>query len=324
MAFKIIGNSKEIKEIKDLIAKVAKTNADVLICGSSGTGKELVARQIHDLSAQTNKPFIAVNCAAIPADLLESELFGHEKGAFTGATNMRKGKFELAQGGTIFLDEIGDMPLAMQIKLLRILQEKQFERVGGHNTVVTNLRVISATNSNLQEKVQAGKFREDLFYRLNVFPIILPDLSKRKGDITKLVDFFLKKHNSELKVNCKLSQEALKLLNLYNWPGNIRELANFIHRMCILFPTSTVGISELPEEFKQEARCKAFTSVIIKNNKSEKEMLQTVLKEHSGAISKAADSLGMDEAVLAKKIQKYGLNKASKEDGYADKKNHNT
>ena len=235
----IIGKSKQIQAVKELIDQVASTQANVLILGESGTGKELIARNIHATSSRCESAFIPVNCAAIPSELLESELFGHEKGAFTGAVSFRQGRFELANNGTIFLDEIGDMPLNMQVKLLRVLQERCFERIGGTKTIKSNVRIIAATHQKLEDNIENGKFREDLYYRLNVFPIHIPSLRDRLEDVPLLVDYFMKTLRKELAI-CKLTDSTVEQLSQYDWPGNVRELANIMERLCILFPDKVV------------------------------------------------------------------------------------
>lgn len=244
----IAGKSDAISKIKNLIDQVANTEVNVLILGESGTGKEVVARNIHGLSKKAHTPFVAINCGAIPSELLESELFGHEKGAFTGAITTRIGRFELAENGTLFLDEIGDMPLAMQIKLLRVLQEKKFERVGSNKSISSNVRIIAATNKNLEKAIAQGLFREDLYYRLHVFPIELPSLKNRIEDLSDLI------YSISQKLNCKtqFSEKAIDLLKNYPWPGNIRELSNLIERLSITHPTKEITIDELPEKYLQD------------------------------------------------------------------------
>ena len=246
---KIIGSSKAIREINTLIQQVANTQANVLILGESGTGKELIARSIHHNSVRKKYPFVPVNCAAIPSELLESELFGHEKGAFTGAITFRKGRFELANGGSILLDEIGDMPLPMQAKLLRVLQERSFERIGSNKNISIDVRVVAATNCELEKNIEDGKFREDLYYRLNVFPIVIPPLRDRREDIPLLIDYFLCAFNKELKIKSALATDSYNRLIEYNWPGNVRELSNLIERLCILYPDQTISEKQLPEKF---------------------------------------------------------------------------
>ncbi len=243
----MVGSNNEILKVFEAIEKVSNTDSTVLICGESGTGKELVARAIHDLSDRKNAPMIPVNCGAIPAELLESELFGHVKGAFTGAISNRPGRFELAQGGTIFLDEIGDMPAILQVKLLRVLQEKQFEPVGSTKPIEANVRIIAATNKDLEQAVKNKTFREDLFYRLNVIPIHLPALRERKSDIPHLVGHFLKLFNEDKKRNLQIDQqEVMDLLVRYDWPGNIRELENLVERLVVFCNDGQIQLRDLP------------------------------------------------------------------------------
>lgn len=245
----LVGNSRSIKLVQRMIDQVADSEANVLILGESGTGKEVVARNLHHFSARRDKPFVPVNCGAIPGELLESELFGHEKGAFTGAITARKGRFELAEGGTLFLDEIGDMPLPMQVKLLRVLQERTFERVGSNKTQTANVRVIAATHRNLDEHIADGRFREDLFYRLNVFPIEMPALRERPEDIPLLVNELIKRIEHENRGTVRLTSAAMTSLCRYPWPGNVRELANVVERLVILYPYGTVDFDDLPEKY---------------------------------------------------------------------------
>src|SRR6478609_9231107 len=237
------GQSQSIQQIQSLIAQVAGHESSVLILGESGTGKEVVARAVHHSSPRRNRPFIAVNCGAIPADLLESELFGHEKGAFTGAVATRKGRFELAEGGTLFLDEIGDMSLPMQVKLLRVLQERVFERVGNHTPIRCNVRIVAATHRNLEESIARGAFREDLFYRLNVFPIEMPALRTRIDDLPLLVRDFSDRNVDAGRSKVELTARTMKVLSAYAWPGNVRELGNLIERMSILCPNRRVDVA---------------------------------------------------------------------------------
>ncbi|MFK5984452.1 MAG: sigma-54 dependent transcriptional regulator [Pseudomonadota bacterium] len=246
----LIGQSEGIKKVRKLIQQVANSNANVLILGDSGTGKEVVARCVHHLSKRQTQAYVPVNCGAIPADLLESELFGHEKGAFTGAINARQGRFELAQEGTLFLDEIGDMPLAMQVKILRILQEKMFERVGGNKSIIADVRILAATHRNLEERVADGSFREDLFYRLNVFPIEIPPLRDRVSDIPLLIQFLNQAIEQERDESVKFSEQALASIFLHSWPGNIRELANLVERLAIIFGSDLIQYDDLPEKYQ--------------------------------------------------------------------------
>ena len=246
----LAGNSENIKQIRDLIDQVAGSNATVLVLGESGTGKEVVAQALHRASDRKNKPFVPVNCGAIPGELLESELFGHEKGAFTGALTARQGRFEMAEGGTLFLDEIGDMPMPMQVKLLRVLQERTFERVGSNKTIKCNVRIVAATHRNLETEIQEKRFREDLFYRLNVFPIELPSLKERAEDIPLLVNDLVFRMQAENRGGIKFSVEALALMMQHPWPGNVRELSNFIERLAITSPDKTIDATDLPEKFQ--------------------------------------------------------------------------
>jgi len=246
----LVGETEAVKDVRFLIEQVAKTDANVLILGESGTGKEVVARNVHLLSKRINGPFVPVNCGAIPAELLESELFGHEKGAFTGAISARKGRFELAQGGTLFLDEIGDMPLQMQVKLLRVLQERSYERVGGTKAIQADVRVIAATHRNLENMIEEGSFREDLYYRLNVFPIENPSLSERADDIPLLLKELMRRVNEQTGSTAKFTERAIDSLKEHAWPGNIRELANLVERMAIMFPEKVVDIPDLPNKYR--------------------------------------------------------------------------
>jgi sigma-54 specific flagellar transcriptional regulator A len=248
----LVGNSRAIKSVQKMIDQVADSEANVLILGESGTGKEVVARNLHHFSRRRHKPFVPVNCGAIPAELLESELFGHEKGAFTGAITARKGRFEMAEGGTLFLDEIGDMPLPMQVKLLRVLQERTYERVGSNKTLTANVRIIAATHRNLEEHIADGRFREDLFYRLNVFPIDMPALRERPEDIPLLINELIKRIEHESRGTVRLTPAAMTSLCRSEWPGNVRELANVVERLVILFPYATVDFDDLPDKYQIE------------------------------------------------------------------------
>ena len=245
------GKSRAIVDIRKLIGQVAESDATVLILGESGTGKEVVARALHDASLRKDKPFVPINCGAIPGELLESELFGHEKGAFTGALSTRQGRFEMAEGGTLFLDEIGDMPLAMQVKLLRVLQERTFERVGSNKTIHCDVRVIAATHRHLEDEIKANRFREDLFYRLNVFPIEIPALKDRSEDIPLLVNDLVARMEASNRGSVRLTNAALSMLMQHVWPGNVRELANLIERLAIINPNGLVDAADLPEKFQQ-------------------------------------------------------------------------
>lgn len=317
----IVGNSADILQVKELIKQVAHTNASVLIYGESGTGKELIARNIHAQSERCNEPFIAINCAAIPADLLESELFGHEKGAFTGAAGIRHGRFELADKGTIFLDEIGDMPLLMQVKLLRVLQEHTFERVGGNKTLETNVRIIAATNQDLVQRIQQQLFREDLYYRLNVFPINVPALRDRTDDIPTLITHFLSVIGLHMPV-CRLSPEVIQKFQVYSWPGNVRELCNILERLCILYPNQEVSESQLPQDLiKPRSRLLDLDAVVLvkadlsSNSFDLKQHLETIeisliqeaLQKSHGIVANAARILGIRRTTLIEKMKKYQI-----------------
>ena len=250
LAKDLVGSSAAMEGIRRLVAQVAPSEASVLILGESGTGKEVVARGIHRLSARSHGPFVPVNCGAIPGDLLESELFGHEKGAFTGAISARQGRFELAAGGTLFLDEIGDMPLQMQVKLLRVLQERCFERVGSNRSQDCDVRVIAATHQDLEKRVDAGEFRMDLFYRLNVFPIEMPPLRARVEDVPALARRFIDLLEREERGSLCIGDDAMACLKRYSWPGNVRELSNLVERLAILYPDGAVGRNDLPDRFR--------------------------------------------------------------------------
>ncbi|GAB6887608.1 sigma-54 dependent transcriptional regulator [Desulfothermus okinawensis JCM 13304] len=312
----LTGKSKAILKVKEQIEKVAPTDAWVLITGSNGTGKEIVARAIHKKSKRANRPLIAINCAAIPEELIESELFGHEKGSFTGAHKSHMGKFELAHMGTLFLDEIGDMSLKTQAKILRILQEQKFERVGGNKTIEVDVRVIVATNKDLKKEIEEGRFREDLYYRLNVFPIHVPDLKDRKEDIPILIEEFI---DSFCKENgyqpIKFTKSALARLTNYPWPGNVRELKNFTERMLILYAGRKVDVSDLPEDYKNSAsptnNCSktGFMDMDFKTAKSEfeKQYLASKLKEANGNISRLSELIGLERSYLHKKLKSYGI-----------------
>ena len=246
---KLGGQSAAIQYVRTMIEQVAKTDASVLILGESGTGKEVVARNIHALSNRCKQHFVPVNCGAIPADLLESELFGHEKGAFTGAIAARQGRFEMAEKGTLFLDEIGDMSLPMQVKLLRVLQERTFERVGSNKSISADVRILAATHRNLEQQIRDGKFREDLFYRLNVFPIELPSLKERLDDVPLLLQDQMDKLQQEKRGSVQMTESAMAALSEYSWPGNVRELANLVERLSILYPQGTVDVAQLPAKY---------------------------------------------------------------------------
>lgn len=310
---KFLGESKSIKDIKERINIVAKTDSTVLIRGESGTGKELVAELIHKNSLRKGKPFIKVNCAALSENILESELFGHEKGAFTGALYERKGRFELANKGTIFLDEIGDISLDTQTKLLRVIQEKEFERVGSSKTIKTDFRLIVATNRNLEEEVEKGNFREDLYYRINVIPICVPPLRERKEDIILLFNYFIEKFSKEMRKDISnISQKARKLLMSYKWPGNVRELRNICERLVVFTQGDTIDESYLPMEFfyKDEFfNNKKILDLKEARDNFEKKFIQESLIRNKGNVSKTAEEIGIARKNLYEKINKYGLEK---------------
>ena len=313
----IIGKSKKMQDIFDTIQKVAPSGATVLIEGESGTGKELVARSIHFNSPRREKPFVAVNCSALAESLLESELFGHEKGAFTGAVATKKGRFELADGGTLFLDEIGELSQNLQVKMLRVLQEKAFERVGGVRSISVDIRIIAATNKDLLQEMKAGRVREDLFYRLNVVHLSLPPLKARKEDIRLLVNHFIKKYASERKSAVPVAgvdQEVDRLFYDYSWPGNIRELENVIERVMILSPGEIIRVSELPKGFKDNVYNTLHLEGIPADAKLydtlaeiEKTMILRALKISNNVQSHAAALLGIGKSGLNQKIKKYNL-----------------
>jgi Nif-specific regulatory protein len=306
----IVGNSREMREVFTLIEQVSRVDTSVLVRGESGTGKELVANAIHYHSHRANGPFIKVNCSALPETVIESELFGHEKGAFTGATATRKGRFELASGGTIFLDEIGDLSPATQIKLLRVLQEREFERVGGTKSIQTNVRVITATNRNLERLIETGKFREDLYYRINVFPIHLPPLRKRRTDILLLADYFVEKYNKiHNKTIRRISTPAIDMLTSYHWPGNVRELENCIERAALLSRDNVIHGHHLPPSLQTaEASGTRPTDTLEEAlGNFERELVIEALKESRGNQAKAAERLKISERIMGLRIRKYEI-----------------
>ncbi|KLV05877.1 Fis family transcriptional regulator [Photobacterium aquae] len=345
----MVGRSEAISQIRHLIEQVSATDASVLILGESGTGKEVAARNIHYHSSRGKGPFVPVNCGAIPADLLESELFGHEKGAFTGAISARKGRFELAQGGTLFLDEIGDMPMAMQVKLLRVLQERCFERVGGSETIKADVRIVAATHRNLEVMIKDGTFREDLYYRLNVFPIEMPALRERIEDTPLLLQELLARLEAEGAKPVFFTPRAINSLMEHDWPGNIRELANLVERLIILYPGEMVDVTHLPmkyrhcdlpvfraeenflavEDQERTALADMFACQPVEHDEFlaatglppegvnlkemladlEVDMIRQALEAQTGVVARAADMLGMRRTTLVEKMRKYGLNK---------------
>lgn len=317
----IIGASQSTLDIFDAIRRVAPTTTTILITGETGTGKELVAEAIHRNSPRKNNPLIKINCAAIAETLMESELFGYEKGAFTGAAITKPGKFELAHKGTLFFDEVGEIPRDMQVKLLRVLQEQEFERVGGLKTIKVDVRFIAATNKNLMQSVQDGSFREDLFYRLNVFPIIVPPLRERKDDIIPLVDYFVGKFNKKLDLAIQgVDADVKDMLLSYQWPGNIRELENLIERMMLLARTPLITAGEVPPEFKANLEKDIPTGpddnktpfkdlVRTHMEEVEKQMIIKCLEDFEGNVTKAAKQLGLSRKGLQLKMIKYNLRK---------------
>ncbi|MBN1835530.1 MAG: sigma 54-interacting transcriptional regulator [Spirochaetales bacterium] len=306
----IIGNSRAMQEVYDLIAQVSKSEATVLIRGESGTGKELVAHALHYDSLRAGKPFIKVNCAALPESVIESELFGHEKGAFTGAVASRQGRFELADGGSLFLDEIGDLTPGTQIKLLRVLQEKEFEKVGGTSTLKVDVRLIAATNVDLEQQVRLGRFRQDLYYRLNVFPIHLPPLRERKTDILLLADYFVEKYSRKNHKNIRrISTPAIDMLMVYHWPGNVRELENCIERAVLLSGDEVIHGHHLPPTLQTaEASGTVFKGALENTLENvERELLLDALKSTRGNMAKAARTLGISERIMGLRVRKYEI-----------------
>ncbi len=309
----IVGASDQMAQILATVKKVASTDSSVLISGESGTGKELVARALHYQSQRQSGPFVKVNCGALPRELVESELFGHEKGSFTGAVRQKKGKFELAEQGTVFLDEIGDVPLETQVKLLRVLQEKQFERVGGERTLNADVRIVAATNRELRKMVEEGSFREDLFYRLEVIPFVLPPLRERKEDIPALVQHFMSKKCGEMNVPLKrLTDEAMNGLIHYMWPGNVRELENVIERTIVLSDDCEIGLHGLPLAFDASDHSgDALPDAAIPLNKTlddmERKLIERAMQEANQVKTRAAELLGIKTSALYYKLEKYGL-----------------
>jgi Nif-specific regulatory protein len=306
----IIGNSNAIKQVYEQVSQVARSNATVLLRGESGTGKEMIVNAIHYNSLRSKRPLVKINCAALPETLIESELFGHEKGAFTGAERFKKGRFEMADGGTLFLDEIGDLPLQTQIKLLRVLQEREFERVGGTETINTNIRLITATNKNLEEAIANGEFREDLYYRLNVFSIFLPPLRERKSDILLLAEHFLEKYEQEHDKRIRrISTPAIDMLMSYHFPGNVRELENAIERAVLVCDANVIHGHHLPPTLQTADVTGTLTDFSLDSAIAafERDMIQDALKSNKGNIAKAARSLASTERILGYKIKKYSI-----------------
>ncbi len=332
----LVGASPKIRKVRDMMTQVADTDVTVLITGESGTGKEVVARNLHHNSPRTKGPFVPVNCGAIPAELLESELFGHEKGAFTGAISSRAGRFELAEGGTLFLDEIGDMPLSMQVKILRVLQEKSYERVGGARSYKTDVRVIAATHRNLEKMIEEGTFREDLYYRLNVFPIEMPALRERTEDIPPLISELVARMENEKRGTIRFNSSAIVSLCKHQWLGNVRELANLVERMAIMHPYGVVGVADLPEKYRHvdsseedefevaEEVVESFQPTVVSMSDRallpengidlkeyltglERNLIEQALADTGGVVARAADHLAIRRTTLVEKMRKYGL-----------------
>jgi Nif-specific regulatory protein len=307
----LIGTSRAMRGVYEMIMQVAPSDATVLISGESGTGKELVAAELHRLSRRESAVFIKINCAALPESIIESELFGHEKGAFTGATNMRKGRFELAGGGTLFLDEIGELSPQIQVKILRVLQEREIERVGGNQVIKVDVRLMAATNRNLEEEIKAGRFREDLFYRLNVFPLHIPPLRERKSDIMLLADYFAEKYaEKNNKLIKRISSPAIDLLTSYTWPGNVRELENCIERAVILSTDRVIHSYNLPPSLQSptSTNTEPTTTLEAALSRLEKELIVEALKINSGNMAGAARQLGITDRQMGLRVHHYGIN----------------
>lgn len=337
----LVGTSREVQHVRELIMQVADKDVSVMIQGESGTGKEVVARNLHYHSNRRNKPFVPVNCGAIPAELLESELFGHEKGAFTGAINSRPGRFEMAEGGTLFLDEIGDMPLNMQVKILRVLQEHTFERVGSNKTLKTNVRVITATHKNLEKMIEEGTFREDLFYRLNVFPIDMPSLRERVEDLPLLLNELISRLENEKRGSIRFNSAAIMSLCRHEWHGNVRELANLVERLAILHPYGVIGVNELPKKFRHiDDDDEQYTLPVVADvtqndglagvdspallpvngldlreylSDLECSLIQQALDDSNGVVARAAEKLSIRRTTLVEKMRKYNISRKEKD-----------
>ena len=327
-----VGSSQAMRNLHGLIERVARHDSNVLVLGESGTGKELVAHSLHDQSPRRRKPFVALNCGAIPAELLESELFGHEKGAFTGAVAMRKGRFELAEGGTLFLDEIGDMSMPMQVKLLRVLQERSYERVGSNRTQRCDVRIIAATHRNLEQAIADGRFREDLYYRLSVFPLDVPPLRERSEDLPELIEEFSLRFEQRGLGRTRFSDSARAALAAYAWPGNVRELGNLVERMTILYAGGSVRAGDLPPRYRSAAldidACAAAKSPGVSRTEAsmllseegidlkehlatiETALIQQALGRSGGVVAQAAKLLHLQRTTLVEKLRKYGLHAA--------------
>jgi sigma-54 specific flagellar transcriptional regulator A len=337
----LVGTSRAVQHVRQMMGQVADTEASVLILGESGTGKEVVARNLHYHSKRRQGPFVPVNCGAIPAELLESELFGHEKGAFTGAITARAGRFELAEGGTLFLDEIGDMPLPMQVKLLRVLQERTFERVGSNRTQNADVRIIAATHKDLEKMIEEGTFREDLYYRLNVFPIEMAPLRERVEDIPLLMNELISRMEHEKRGSIRFNSAAIMSLCRHDWPGNVRELANLVERMAIMHPYGVIGVMELPKKFRHvddddeqyatslhdemEERAAISAPMVVPEAQAmlpiegldlkeylgnlEQGLIHQALEDAGGVVARAAERLRIRRTTLVEKMRKYGMNR---------------
>jgi Nif-specific regulatory protein len=306
----IVGNSNPMRLVYEQVTQVARTNTTVLLRGESGTGKEMIAHAIHYNSLRASKPFVKISCAALPNTLIESELFGFEKGAFTGAQSRKKGRFELADGGTLFLDEIGDLDLSTQVKLLRVLQEREFERLGGVNTIKVNVRLIVATNKDLEEAIKLGQFREDLYYRLNVFTIFMPPLRERKPDILLLAEHFVEKFERELGKRIKrISTPAIDMLTSYHWPGNVRELENVIERAVLICESNVIHGHHLPPSLQTAEGSDTMTRLSLASAMEayERDLIQDALKTSRGNRAKAAKLLDSTERIIGYKVKKYGI-----------------
>jgi sigma-54 dependent transcriptional regulator, flagellar regulatory protein len=329
----LVGCSARMNALRESMGKVAGRDVTVLLTGESGTGKEIVARALHRASHRSDGPFVPLNCGAIPSELLESELFGHEKGAFTGALTSKPGRFEMANGGTLFLDEIGELPMSMQVKLLRVLQERCFERVGGSTTLKCNVRIIAATHRDLEAMIRVGEFREDLFYRLNVFPIALPALRERADDIAALVSALSAEVEARQRVSVRFDAAAMTAFETYTWPGNVRELANLIERMAIAHPGRVVGLADLPAKIKAQGAPDTVRGASVERigtdalldpdrppslpvngidlkdylNRLERSLIRQALDDTDSVVARAADRLHIRRTTLVEKMRKYGL-----------------
>ncbi|MCY0966929.1 sigma-54-dependent transcriptional regulator [Parathalassolituus penaei] len=344
----LVGTSRQIQLVRELIMQVADKDVSVMILGESGTGKEVVARNLHYHSRRRNKPFVPVNCGAIPAELLESELFGHEKGAFTGAINSRPGRFEMAEGGTLFLDEIGDMPLTMQVKILRVLQEHTYERVGSNKTLKADVRIVAATHKDLEKMIEDGTFREDLYYRLNVFPIEMPSLRERVEDLPLLINELIARMENEKRGSIRFNSAAIMSLCRHEWNGNVRELANLVERLAILYPYGVVGVNELPKKFRHFdggeeimvpetamdtpvlASVEGTSAQVVTGDNAallpvngldlreylqdlECSLIQQALDDANGVVARAAEKLNIRRTTLVEKMRKYNLQRKEKD-----------